>query len=43
MIHTLYKTTCIKTDKFYFGVHSTSDVEFGTKKYREGFDKIWSN
>ena len=37
MIYTLYKTTNLKNDKFYIGVHSTSDSGFGTDKWTDPY------
>jgi hypothetical protein len=37
MIHTLYKSICIPSSKFYIGVHSTNDVGFGTDTWKDPY------
>lgn len=37
MIYVLYKTTNLKTDKFYIGVHSTNDELFGKQGYSDPY------
>jgi hypothetical protein len=46
MIHTLYKTTNLKNNRFYVGVHSTEDEKFGTEEWKDPYvgsgNAIWN-
>lgn len=37
MIHVLYKSTNLKNRKYYVGVHSTEDSNFGTEKWMDPY------
>jgi len=37
VINTLYKTTNLKNNRFYIGVHETEDVGFGTESWKDPY------